>query len=83
VVLHRFQRVLLDVGLPRLRFHDLRHGAASLLVAQRVELKVVHETLGHAQLATTAEIYAHLLPEARREAAGRMQDILVPVEAVS
>ncbi len=83
VVLHRFQRALLHAGLPRLRFHDLRHGAASLLVAQHVDLKVVQEVLGHAQLATTAEIYAHLLPEARREAAGRMQDILVPAAAVS
>jgi integrase len=83
VVLHRFQRALRAAGLPRLRFHDLRHGAASLLVAQHVDLKVVQEVLGHAQLATTAEIYAHLLPEARREAAGRMQDILVPVAAVS
>jgi Phage integrase family len=80
VVLHRFRRALQAADLPRLRLHDPRHGTASLLVAQQVDLEVVREVVGHARLATTVEIYAHLLPEARREAAGRMQDILVPVE---
>jgi len=61
---------------PQQRFHDLRHACASLLLAQGATMKEVQETLGHTQLATTSEIYAHLYPEFRREVADRMDAIL-------
>ncbi len=67
-----FQRKLVRAGLPRMRFHDLRHGAASLLLAQGVHARVVMEQLGHSQIGTTMNIYAHVAPELQREAARRL-----------
>ena len=61
-------------GLPRMRFHDLRHSCGSLLLAQGVPLKVIQEILGHSNLATTGNIYSHVLPslfEDASEAMGR------------
>ena len=75
-VTRRFQSTLKKAGFRRLRFHDLRHGAATLLLAQGVDLKGIQETLGHSTIATTADIYAHMQPELRREVADRMDDAL-------
>lgn len=47
-------------GLKRMRFHDLRHSCASLLLANGVPLKHIQEWLGHSDFSTTANIYAHL-----------------------
>jgi len=60
-VTRSFQRQLLIAELPRSRFHDLQHGAATLLLSQGVPLKVVQEALGHATIAVTADVYGHLL----------------------
>jgi integrase len=62
--------------IPPQRFHDLRHAAASLLIAQGVPVKVVSDILGHSQLATTADIYSHLYPAAHKDAADLMDRIL-------
>lgn len=75
-VTRRFQRLLAQAGLPRLRFHDLRHGCASLLLAQGVHPRVVMETLGHSQIALTMNTYSHVIPALQREAADRMEDVL-------
>lgn len=75
-VTRQFQAALEAEKLPRQRFHDLRHGTASLLLAQGVPLKVVQEALGHATIAVTADVYAHLLPELQKDAANRMDDAL-------
>jgi integrase len=72
-VTHRFSDALARLGLPHVRFHDLRHGVASLLLAQGVPLKVVSETLGHSGIAITADVYAHLSREQRREAADAIE----------
>jgi integrase len=72
-VSHAFSDALARLGLPHVRFHDLRHGTASLLLAQGVPLKVVSETLGHSGIAITADTYAHLDREQRREAARAME----------
>lgn len=61
-VTHHLQRVLAEAGLPRQRFHDLRHGCATLLLAQGVPLKTIQEVLGHSQITLTADTYAHLAP---------------------
>jgi integrase len=61
-VTHRFHRQLAAAGLPRQRFHDLRHACASYLLASNVPMKVVQEILGHSQLSTTADIYSHVAP---------------------
>ena len=55
-----FKRILEQNGLRRIRFHDLRHTCASLLLANNVPMKKIQEWLGHSDLSTTANIYAHL-----------------------
>jgi len=59
-VSHRFNDLLKQKGLPHIRFHDLRHSCASLLIAQGFSLKDVQEWLGHADITLTANTYAHL-----------------------
>ena len=55
-----FKRILEQNGLRRIRFHDLRHTCASLLLANNVPMKKMQEWLGHSEFSTTANIYAHL-----------------------
>jgi integrase len=75
-VFRRFLALLTKAGVPRRRFHDLRHTAASLLFAQGIEPRVVMEILGHSRIATTLDIYTHLLPHARQDAADKMDSLL-------
>jgi integrase len=75
-VTRRFQRILRAAGLPRQRFHDLRHACASLLLAQGVPARVVMETLGHSEISLTLNTYSHVLPSLGREAALRMDEVL-------
>ncbi len=75
-VLRSFQAKLARAGLPRQRFHDLRHACASLLLAQGVNPRVVMETLGNSQISTTMDIYSHVLPVLQRDAADRMGSLL-------
>lgn len=55
------------MGLPRMRFHELRHGAASLLIAQGADLRRVMEQLGHSQISMTANTYAHISAAVMRD----------------
>jgi integrase len=63
-------------SLPRVRFHDLRHSAATTLLAQGVPLAVISEWLGHSGIAITASAYAAIVPELRTEAAAAMDRAL-------
>ena len=66
---HRaFPALLKRAGIPRIRFHDLRHSTASLLMSIDVHPKVVQELLGHSQIAITMDTYSHLMPNLQREA---------------
>ena len=71
-VSRRFRKLLHLAGLPPMRYHDLRHGAASLLAAQGVPARVAMEILGHSQISTTMNRYTHIAPEWQREAADAM-----------
>ena len=73
---NRFKALLARAGLPHMRFHDLRHCCASLLLAQNVHPKVVQEILGHSQIAMTLDLYSHVLPSVRKDAATLMSDLL-------
>jgi integrase len=55
-------------GLPAIRFHDLRHSAATFLLSLGVHPKVVQEMLGHTQISMTMDIYAHVLPGMQQDA---------------
>lgn len=65
----RFQRHARDAGLPRIRFHDLRHTHATLGLMASVNPKVMQERLGHSSVAFTLDIYSHALPTMQEEAA--------------
>jgi integrase len=75
-VYHRFLEVAKAAGLPRIRFHSLRHTAASLLLAQGVHPRVVMEMLGHSTIALTMNTYSHVIPALERDAADRMEAVL-------
>lgn len=62
--------------MPDIRFHDLRHTAASLLVRRGVPIKVVAERLGHADASMTLRVYTHVYEEQRREAALSLEELL-------
>jgi len=68
---HRFARLVAGLGLPPIRLHDLRHGAATLALASGADLKAIQDMLGHASIVLTADTYTSVLPEvARRTADG-------------
>ena len=68
--------MLKRAGLPKIRFHDLRHTCATLLLSQNVNPKVVSEMLGHATIAITLDTYSHVLPTMQESAAEAMEDVL-------
>ena len=74
-VLRLFKKLLKEAGLPDVRFHDLRHSVATILLAAKIDLKVVSELLGHSSVAITADIYAHVLPEQQQEVVDKMGDL--------
>jgi integrase len=63
-------------GVPAVRFHDLRHTAATLLLGRGVHPKIVSEMLGHATVAITLDLYSHVTPTMQREAAVMMDELL-------
>jgi integrase len=78
-LLRRVPYPLLEAaGLPKVRFHDLRHTAATLLLTERVPTRVVSDLLGHAQTGTTSDLYQHVTPTMLSEAASAMDRVLSP-----
>ena len=72
----RFLKIIRKHGMPEIRFHDLRHSAASLLLANGFSLKEIQEYLGHGDISTTANIYSHLLFQSKQNMADRMGGLL-------
>jgi integrase len=77
-VYRSFLRLLDKAALPRMRFHDLRHTCATLLLIARVNPKVVSEMLGHASVSITLDIYSHVIPDMQQDAAAIMAAVLEP-----
>ena len=75
-VLHMLHRVLKRAGLPRVRFHDLRHTFATLALQNGVDIKTVSGMLGHFSAGFTLDTYAHVTGAAQRQAAGKMAAVL-------
>ena len=74
-----FTRVLRQAGLPKIRFHDLRHTAASLMLNHGIPVIVVSKILGHSKPSITMDIYGHLYNEMQDEAAQLMDELVTPI----
>jgi integrase len=71
-----FKPLLKKAGLPGIRFHDLRHTCATLLLTRGVHPKIVQDLLGHSTIAITLDTYSHVLPGMGDAAAGAMDEAL-------
>jgi len=78
-LLRDFRILLKDAGLPQIRFHDLRHTAATLMLNNSVPVIVVSRRLGHAKASITLDVYGHLIPSMQAEAAELMDELVMPV----
>ncbi|MBA2377039.1 MAG: site-specific integrase, partial [Rubrobacter sp.] len=76
VTARHFKNLLKRAELPEIRFHDLRHTAATLLLSKNVNPKIVSEMLGHSTIAITLDTYSHVLPNMRDHAAKAMEEAL-------
>ena|SRR2546425_5773261 len=72
-VLEELKKLLKKACLSDIRFHDLRHSAATTLLTMGVHPKVVQEILGHSEIGMTMNIYSHVLPTIQREAMDKMK----------
>jgi integrase len=70
--------MLQRAGLPDIRFHDLRHSCATLLITLNVHPRIVMEVLRHAQISTTMNIYSHALPQVNRDALNALGALVKP-----
>ncbi len=76
LISRHFKPILERAGLPDIRFHDLRHTCATLLLGQGVHPKIVQELLGHASIQLTLDTYSHYLPDMQEKAVDAMQSAL-------
>ncbi|HKP51498.1 MAG TPA: site-specific integrase [Chloroflexia bacterium] len=72
----RFKRLIAEAGLPMLRFHDLRHTSATLMLANGEHPKIVQERLGHSDVSMTLNRYSHVTMDMQKEAASRLDKLL-------
>jgi integrase len=72
----QFRRVAKAAGVKRIKFHGLRHSAATLLLGAGVPVQVVAQRLGHAKTSMTLDVYAHALPDTLRDAAEKLGALL-------
>ncbi len=79
-VVEEFKKVLDRAGLPYIRFHDLCHSAATLLLSLGVHPKVVQELLGHTQISMTMDLYSHVLPGMQQDAMRKLDAALIQQE---
>jgi integrase len=77
-VTHNFARIAGRAGLGKVRFHDLRHTFASIMLMKGAPAKVISECLGHASVAFTMDTYSHLLQGMQREAMTLLDEVLPP-----
>lgn len=71
----RFKEHAKKLGLPVIRFHDLRHTHATLLIQQNVSAKVISERLGYSSIHTTLNQYSHVLPSMQKDVANRLDQL--------
>jgi integrase len=71
-----FASLVAKADLPKIRFHDLRHAAATLMLQRGIHPKVVQERLGHSSISMTLGIYSHVLPSLQEDVADRLDALL-------
>ena len=79
-ILDKFKKLLKQAELPDMRFHDLRHTAATLMLKQGVHPKIVQERLGHSNITMTLNTYSHVLPSMQEEMANKLDELLMPID---
>lgn len=77
-----FPRLVMKAQVPRIKFHDQRHTAATLMLMEGIHPKVVQERLGHSSISMTLDTYSHVLPSMQREAADRIDRIFASARGV-
>jgi integrase len=75
-LLAQFHRLLEQAGLPRMRLHDLRHSAATILLGKGTHPKLVQELLGHHSIDITMDIYSHVIPSMQHDMMDKWDDFL-------
>ena len=78
-VLHMLQRVLKRAGLPRIRFHDLRHTFATMALQNGVDVKTVSSMLGHYDAGFTLRTYTHVTRQMQQKAAEKIGNFMAQV----
>jgi len=71
-----FRKLLVISGLPKIRFHDLRHTAASLMLNDGIPVLIVSKRLGHSKPSITLDVYGHLISSKQEEAAQLMDELM-------
>ncbi|MBA9027618.1 site-specific integrase [Peribacillus huizhouensis] len=71
-----FYNLVEKVGLPKIRFHDLRHTHATILIQQNVNVKLISERLGHSDIETTLNTYSHVLPDMQKSVSDKLDKII-------
>lgn len=75
-VITHFKKVISETGLPNIRFHDLRHSVATLLLSKEINPKIVQEQLGHASIHLTLNTYSHVIKSMRGIAANALEEVV-------
>lgn len=78
-LVRHFHKVSDELGLPHIRFHDLRHTSATILLSKNVHPKKVQELLGHSSIVLTLDTYSHVIPSMHSETAEKMDEIFNPI----
>ena len=81
-LVREFKKLLSDAGLPPIRFHDLRHTAASLMLNNNIPLIVVSRHLGHSRPSITLDKYGHLIPTMHVDAIEKLDELITPVAVI-
>ena len=75
-VLKHLKAIVTKIGIPKTRFHDLRHTYATNAIRIGDPIKTVSENLGHATVAFTLDVYGHVIPSMKQDSADRMQRLI-------
>jgi len=81
-MLEHFHKFLEKYGITDIRFHDLRHTAATMMIESGISIKIVQDILGHSNLATTADIYSHVSENAKEKAMKQLEAVYGKNDAI-